>query len=163
MEGSKNFLRTLRHAVGQDVQCQGQQEKKGPFQLPEPCRPHWPSKVARGHVGWLWKQTATHTGPGWPPGSSSQPCHKLWQWPQLPSEPQSPSFQNLFPSCTVTLFGQYKIMAQNAKGTKKAYSDELQSNYPPTVPFLRGNCHVSHVPFQKYCLLCKFTLFSFHD
>lgn len=48
----------------------------------------------------------------------------------------------------MTLFGQYKIMAQNAKGTKKAYSDELQSNCPPTVPFLRGNCHVSHVSFQ---------------
>lgn len=38
-EGSKNFLKTLLHAAGQDVQCQGQQEKKEPFQLLEPRGP----------------------------------------------------------------------------------------------------------------------------
>lgn len=38
-EGSKNFLKTPLHGAGQDVQCQGQQEKKEPFQLPEPQGP----------------------------------------------------------------------------------------------------------------------------
>lgn len=38
-EGFKNFLKTLLHTAGQDLQCQGQQEKNEPFQLPEPGRP----------------------------------------------------------------------------------------------------------------------------
>lgn len=82
-EGSKNFLKTLLHTAGQDVQCQGQ-EKKEPFQLPEPPGPG--GLVFQGPLPAAARGGRARAGPWTPPGFPSQPCCHLHQRPQR-SEP----------------------------------------------------------------------------
>lgn len=81
-EGFKNFLKTLLHTAGQDLQCQGQQEKNEPFQLPEPGRPrglvfegppfpNWQPPRWRAHAG-PWTPACLHPPP---PGPAAIPIH----------------------------------------------------------------------------------------